>query len=60
MMVAYKYLDIKSDLPTYQALAPGLYYTANVPITGMGQTSAAGWTKVEQRQDYTNLKAYYF
>lgn len=53
---SYKYLDIKSDLPTYQALAPGLYYTANVPITGMGQTSATGFTTVEQRQNYTNLK----
>lgn len=53
---SYKYLDIKSDLPTYQALAPGLYYTANVPISGMGQTSATGFTTVEQRQNYTNLK----
>ena len=52
----YKSVDLKSDLPTYQALAPGLYYTSNVPITGMGQTSAAGWTIVEQRQNYSNLK----
>lgn len=53
---AYKYIDIKKDLTAYQALAPGLYYTANVPISGIGQTSATGFTTVEQRQNYTNLK----
>lgn len=53
---AYKSVDLKNDLPTYQALAPGFYYTSNVPIKGMGQSSAAGWTIVEQRQNYTNLK----
>lgn len=53
---SYKYIDIKTDLASYQALEPGFYYTANVPISGIGQTSATGFTTVEQRQDYPNLK----
>ena len=53
---SYQTIDIKGELSTYQNLAPGLYYTSNAPISGMGQSSAAGWTIVEQRQNYSNLK----
>jgi hypothetical protein len=53
---SYQTIDIKGELSTYQNLAPGLYYTSNAPISGMGQSSTAGWTIVEQRQNYSNLK----
>lgn len=53
---SYKSIDIKNDLSAYQNLKPGFYYTPNVPITGMGQTSTAGWTFVERRENYSNLK----
>lgn len=48
-----QFINIESDLEAYQALEPGFYYTANTPITDMGQTSSAGFTEVFTRSDNT-------
>ena len=49
----YPFINFKKDLESYRALPPGNYYTANVPIFNMGETSAAGFTIVETRNDNT-------
>lgn len=49
----YPFVNINKDLNKYQALEPGEYYTAEAPISGMGQTSAAGFTSVKERSDGT-------
>lgn len=45
------FLNVEKNLDTYHALAPGNYYTAEAPIEKVGQTSAAGFTTVEERSD---------
>lgn len=47
----YVYKNIQKNLEAYRALPPGNYYTAETPISGMGQTSAAGFTRVDERND---------
>ena len=49
----YPFINFEKDLESYRALPPGNYYTANVPIFNMGETSAAGFTIVETRNDNT-------
>lgn len=49
-------LGMGGDLEKYQALNPGFYYTTSTPISGMGISSTAGFTTVEIRADYDNLK----
>lgn len=49
----YPFINFEKDLESYRALPPGNYYTANVPISNMGETSAAGFTIVETRNDNT-------
>ena len=39
-------VNLRGDLEALQALPSGFYYRSNVPITGMGQTSAAGFVTV--------------
>lgn len=46
-------VNIQKNMDNYRALAPGNYYTAEVPITGMGQSSAHGFTTVTSRHDGT-------
>lgn len=46
----YTFINMQKDLEAYRALPPGNYYTAEAPISGMGQTSTAGFTKVETRE----------
>ena len=46
----YTFINMQKDLEGYRALPPGNYYTAEVPISGMGQASVAGFTKVETRE----------
>ncbi len=47
----YVFKNMGKDLESYRALPPGNYYTAETPISGMGQTSAAGFTRVDERND---------
>lgn len=47
----YVYKNMQKNLEAYRALPPGNYYTAETPISGMGQTSAAGFTRVDERND---------
>ena len=47
----YIYKNMQKNLEAYRALPPGNYYTAETPISGMGQTSAAGFTRVDERND---------
>ncbi|CRV31562.1 DUF2479 domain-containing protein [Staphylococcus saprophyticus] len=52
----YKVIGMGGDLEAYRALEPGLYYTTTTPISGTNTTSTAGFTTVEGRGDYDNLK----
>lgn len=52
----YEVLGVGGDLEAYRALEPGLYYTTTTPISGKGASSTAGFTTVERRADYDNLK----
>lgn len=49
----YPFINFEKNLESYRALPPGNYYTANAPISNMGETSAAGFTVVETRSDNT-------
>ena len=44
-------INLRGDLEALQALPSGFYYRSNVPITGMGQTSAAGFVTVWESND---------
>lgn len=52
----YEVLGMGGDLEAYRALEPGLYYTTTTPITGKGASSTAGFTTVEKRAEFDNLK----
>lgn len=52
----YEVLGVGGDLEAYRALEPGLYYTTTTPITGKGASSTAGFTTVEKRAEFDNLK----
>src|SRR5699024_823476 len=44
-------VNLRGDLEALQALPSGFYYRSNVPITGMGQTSASGYVTVWESND---------
>ena len=53
---SYEVLGMGGDLEAYRALEPGLYYTTTTPITDKGASSTAGFTTVEKRAEFDNLK----
>lgn len=46
---------LSGDLAALQALPSGFYYRTSVPITGMGQTSAAGFVTVWESGSVKNI-----
>lgn len=52
----YEVLGMAGDLEAYRALEPGIYYTTTTPISGKGASSTAGFTTVEKRAEFDNLK----